>query len=606
MTKKNRSKKRGKNLENDDVHRNEKHDNSSDKEFYTPKGDVNDVLLNGPVTIDKHKILENEQKTNANRNDTSNQLDQNVKKQMHKDERVQMAFTKGTINKTNEVSAVEIVDPKQVNDNEKLRLRKVCCLCGSQGDRCPKCKNIVLCSLCFPRHQYGGRCLPWSVKEDKKYGKCLVATRSIKPLEVVVEDIAVVTVPIPKMSCMGCGRGVNCAYSCPKCLLPLCGTGCPRAEKHSADCASLVGCMEQTLTLEDKNHPIFTAVGCLRYLRMKYEEPEQYAKLSNLDLQLEEIRNDVQAAKLLCDLKKLLAKLHCKDTDVEESFAILRLYGYSLPDVPDGKVRSLFPVQSLILHSCLPNLQYIEKIGGRRIVLQATTKIEAGEVLSVRYTPFLQGRISLTKCLAEQRYFKCSCPRCKDATELGTFTSSALCDREECRDSGGLLLPVDPMSRSDWICSSCQSITSNAKVEEIEDSYIERFKELPQGDLNEYYKFLNELGDRFHASHHLVMRMAQFLVLLQGKRLESLSKDRIETQSVLCDKLLAYVSRLDPGATQNRAKLLLEKNKADLNLAKLNCESGLISRKVFMAKLKEGVRIEVNAKKILYFKWDDE
>ena len=162
------------------------------------------------------------------------------------------------------------------------------------------------------------------------------------------------------------------------------------------------------------------------------------------------------------------------------------------------------------------------------------------------------------------------------------------------------------MSWSDWICSSCQSITSNAKVEEIEDSYIERFKELPQGDLNEYYKFLNELGDRFHASHHLVMRMAQFLVLLQGKRLESLSKDRIETQSVLCDKLLAYVSRLDPGATQNRAKLLLEKNKADLNLAKLNCESGLISRKVFMAKLKEGVRIEVNAKKILYFKWDDE
>ena len=94
MTKKNRSKKRGKNLENGDVHRNEKHDNSSVKELYTPKGDVNDVLLNGPVTIDKHKILENEQKTNANRNDTSKQLDQNVKKQMHTDERVQLAFTK--------------------------------------------------------------------------------------------------------------------------------------------------------------------------------------------------------------------------------------------------------------------------------------------------------------------------------------------------------------------------------------------------------------------------------------------------------------------------------------------------------------------------------
>ena len=57
-----------------------------------------------------------------------------------------------------------------------------------------------------------------------------------------------------------------------------------------------------------------------------------------------------------------------------------------------------------------------------------------------------------------------------------------------------------------------------------------KFKDLPQGDLTGYYRFLNELGDRFHASHHLVMRMAQFLVLLQGKRLESLPRERIETQ----------------------------------------------------------------------------
>ena len=28
--------------------------------------------------------------------------------------------------------------------------------------------------------------------------------------------------------------------------------------------------------------------------------------------------------------------------------------------------------------------------------------------------------------------------------------------------------------------------------------------EILQGDLNSYYRFLNELGERFHASHHLV------------------------------------------------------------------------------------------------------
>ena len=86
------------------------------------------------------------------------------------------------------------------------------------------------------------------------------------------------------------------------------------------------------------------------------------------------------------------------------------------------QVRSIFPLQSQIVHSCQPNLQYIEKEGGRKIVLQATTKIEAGDRLSVRYTPFLQGRLSLKKWLLEQRYTECSCARCVDATELGTFT----------------------------------------------------------------------------------------------------------------------------------------------------------------------------------------
>ena len=48
------------------------------------------------------------------------------------------------------------------------------------------------------------------------------------------------------------------------------------------------------------------------------------------------------------------------------------------------QVRSIFPVQSLVSHSCQPSLQCIEREGGRRIVLQATRAIQAGEVLTVR------------------------------------------------------------------------------------------------------------------------------------------------------------------------------------------------------------------------------
>ena len=451
--------------------------------------------------------------------------------------------------------------------------------------------------------------LPWSITETEEGEKVVVARREIKPLEVVVRDVALVTVPLTKLSCAGCGRGVNCQYSCPHCPLPLCGPECPRAEDHATECHVLRHSHTGDnirITPDDKNHPIFTAVGCIRLLELKRNDQKSFQKLHHLNRKLDQIKEDRAASESLSGVKDILLPCQYGEEEVEEAFCLLKLYSYTLSDLEDGKVRSLFPVQSLISHSCLPNLQYIEAEGGRKIVLQATSRISAGTRLTVRLTPFLQGRISLTRTLRDHHYLSCSCSRCSDSTELGTFTSSALCDGQTCSEEGGLMLPINPRdSSSDWICTSCQVITSKEDIEAIEDKYIEKFSLLSQGDLTGYYRFLNELGERFHASHHLVMRMAQFLVLLQGKNCQSLGRERIETQTMLCDKLLSYVSRLDPGATQNRAKLLLEKNKADLLLAKLDYEAGKISRNVFMSKIKDGVRIEVNAKKILYFKWED-
>merc|ERR1719186_1702846 len=143
---------------------------------------------------------------------------------------------------------------------------------------------------------------------------------------------------------------------------------------------------------------------------MKSNEPDVYSQLKNLDPQTDKIKADPVASKMLSDIKDLLKSLNYKEDDIDRAYGLLKLYGYNLPDVPDGKVRSLFPVQSLLSHSCLPNLQYIEKGGGRKIVLQSTTTIEKGEMLTVRFTPFLQGRITLTKWLNEQRYIKCKCP----------------------------------------------------------------------------------------------------------------------------------------------------------------------------------------------------
>ena len=161
-----------------------------------------------------------------------------------------------------------------------------------------------------------------------------------------------------------------------------------------------------------------SADACLKLIELKKTNHKLFSTLTHLNRKLDKIRLDPA----LSEVKTSLLEHDCDEEDVEECYSLMKLYGYTMPGVDDSKVRSVFPVQSLLSHSCQPNLQYIEKEGGRKLVLQATTRIDKGSKLTVRYTPFLQGRLTLQKWLVEQRYVECHCPRCLDSTELGTFT----------------------------------------------------------------------------------------------------------------------------------------------------------------------------------------
>ena len=82
--------------------------------------------------------------------------------------------------------------------------------------------------------------------------------------------------------------------------------------------------------------------------------------------------------------------------------------------------------------------------------------------------------------------FTCSCQRCLDPTELGTFGSALIC--QKCRpkkkgkrkmadDNVGLLMPPEPSTTENtsdgklkainWICNSCGLAKSEKEIEEI-------------------------------------------------------------------------------------------------------------------------------------------
>ena len=73
------------------------------------------------------------------------------------------------------------------------------------------------------------------------------------------------------------------------------------------------------------------------------------------------------------------------------------------------------------------------------VVLRARQNILEGEEITISYVPPVYGLHKRKLDLANEWYFDCSCARCSDVTEFGTFVSALKCSN--CRE--GLILPED-------------------------------------------------------------------------------------------------------------------------------------------------------------------
>ena len=116
----------------------------------------------------------------------------------------------------------------------------------------------------------------------------------------------------------------------------------------------------------------------------------------------------------------------------------------------DEKARALFPMFSLINHSCAANAKHTIYIKNKRIAVQAQTNIEAGDEILINYTAFIIGTSFRRRKLMKNWYFQCSCERCRDPTELGSHLSSLVCPKCD----QGIMTQLEPLKEnSPWKCS---------------------------------------------------------------------------------------------------------------------------------------------------------
>ena len=155
----------------------------------------------------------------------------------------------------------------------------------------------------------------------------------------------------------------------------------------------------------------------------------------------------------------------------------------------------LYGRYAMINHACVSNSKCVVGRASSKYTIQVRSQIEIkkGEEITTRYVGITNGVPLRADMLKEHWCFTCSCARCMDPTELGSYSSAILCkkcnafkDGDGIRDEG-LLLPNASLSSvpedlhllggisptviaaaaTEWKCNTCGESTPKMLVEKI-------------------------------------------------------------------------------------------------------------------------------------------
>nr|CAD7407599.1 unnamed protein product [Timema cristinae] len=116
------------------------------------------------------------------------------------------------------------------------------------------------------------------------------------------------------------------------------------------------------------------------------------------------------------------------------------------------RLRAVYLQAALMAHHCIANT-HLAVDDNFIITVHASVHISQGQPIFFNYTSPLQGTSERREHLHEGKYFDCTCSRCRDPTELGTYMSSLKCVK--CRGKG-LVSPVEALKEnSPWECNQC-------------------------------------------------------------------------------------------------------------------------------------------------------
>ena len=161
-------------------------------------------------------------------------------------------------------------------------------------------------------------------------------------------------------------------------------------------------------------------------------------------------------------------------------------------------LRILHPSLATMNHSCIANTRIFQREDDS-VCIRAQTPILKGQEIFNKYTPVLAGRLERTELVREIWNFQCECPRCMDASDLGSDFDTIKCAK--CR---GDMLPETGTSSSSWTCKKCENNVSRDKAKELEEHLADKMKHAA-GDIKHLEALLQDNQFCFHSNHHSML-----------------------------------------------------------------------------------------------------